>query len=259
MAARAESQPTTRRSGGSRGRAFTGLALVFGLSLVNLVGILLTATLLGGVEPWTRWQFVGMFGIVETASGLSNVVSPNIWRLPVAELRTGRRTDVKLAASALVLPHWGGLARAAAGLVLVGLAASQEGVAPASLLLVPFALALAWFVLAVSAVLARGGVARPDIDVLQLVVRWGGRERALTPISLGASIFQFLLTIVTLPVAKLLPPEVLYRPAMAPSPAALAVSLAAAAGSSALAWLAWSGRVALRAPVEQQREAEAES
>ena len=114
-------------------------------------------------------------------------------------------------------------------------------------------------VLAVSAVLARGGVARPDIDVLQLVVRWGGRERALTPISLGASIFQFLLTIVTLPVAKLLPPEVLYRPAMAPSPAALTVSLAAAAGSSALAWLAWSGRVALRAPVEQQREAEAES
>lgn len=171
MAARAESQPTTRRSGGSRGRAFTGLALVFGLSLVNLVGILLTATLLGGVEPWTRWQFVGMFGVVETASGLSNVLSPNIWRLPVAELRTGRRTDVKLAASALVLPHWGGLARAAAGLVLVGLAASQEGVAPASLLLVPFALALAWFVLAVSAVLARGGVARPDIDVLQLVVR----------------------------------------------------------------------------------------
>src|SRR6185436_13800529 len=127
--------------------------------------------------------------VVRGATGLANILSPNIWRLPVAELQTSKRTDVKLAASALLLPHWGGLARAGAGLAFVVLAAWQEGVAPVSLLLVPLVLALAWFVLAVSAALARAGVARPDVDVVQFVVRWGRRERELTPISVGASVF----------------------------------------------------------------------
>src|SRR6185436_1142114 len=155
-----ERKPVVRGATGStRGRAFSGLALVFALSFVNLVGILVTATALGGIAPWTRWQFIGMFGVVE------------------------------LAASALLLPHWGGLARAGAGLAFVVLAAWQEGVAPVSLLLVPLVLALAWFVLAVSAALARAGVARPDVDVVQFVVRWGRRERELTPISVGASVF----------------------------------------------------------------------
>jgi hypothetical protein len=254
----AEPTPAVRGASGAKGRAFRGLALVFALSFVNLVGILVTAMALGGIEPWSRWQFIGMFGVVEAASGLANVLSPNIWRLPVAELQTSKRTDVKLAASALLLPHWGGLARAGAGIVLIALAASQEGIAPVSLLLVPLILALAWFVLAVSAALARAGVARPDVDVVQFVVRWGRRERELTPISVGASVFQFLLTVVTLPVAKLLPPSVLYRPEIGPSPAALLVSLALCAGSSAVAYLAWSNRVVLQAPAEQQREAEAQ-
>jgi len=246
-------------SASTRGRAFSGLALVFALSFVNLVGILVTATALGGVAPWTRWQFIGMFGVVELASGLANVLSPNIWRLPVAELQTSKGTDVKLAASALLLPHWGGLARAGAGLAFVVLAAWEEGVAPVSLLLVPLVLALAWFVLAVSAALARAGVARPDVDVVQFVVRWGRRERELTPISVGASVFQFLLTIITLPAAKLLPPSVLYQPEIGPSPAALLVSLGLCAGSSAVAYLAWSNRIVIHAPAEQQREAEAQS
>ena len=108
-------------------RAFRGLALVFLLSFVNLVGVIFTAAALGGVEPWTGWQFVGAFGVIEAASGLANVISPNIWRLPVAELQTNERTDVKLAASALLLPHWGGLARFGAGLVCLALAAWQDG------------------------------------------------------------------------------------------------------------------------------------
>jgi hypothetical protein len=156
----------------------------------------------------------------------------------------------------LLLPHWGGLARAGAGIVLIALAAWQEGLAPVSLLLVPLILALAWFVLAVSAALARAGVARPDVDVVQFVVRWGRRERELTPISVGASVFQFLLTVVTLPVAKLLPPTVLYQPEIGPSPAALLVVLAASAASGLAAYRVWTGRIALHAPAEQQREAE---
>ena len=55
----------------------------------------------------------------------------------------------------------------------MAIAAWHEGVAPSSVLLVPFGLALAWFVLAISAVLARLGVAYPELDVLQFVVRWG--------------------------------------------------------------------------------------
>lgn len=254
----ARRSPSGTRADGRPGRAFRGLALVFALSLLNLVGVLLTLSALGGVEPWSRWQFVGLFGVVEAASGLANVISPNVWRLPVAELRTSGRTDVKLAASAMLLPHWGGLARTAAGLFCLALAAWQEGVAFGSLLLVPLVLALAGFVLTASAVLARAGVAYPERDVLQFVVRWGRQERELAPISIGASLFQFLLSVVTLPVAKALPPSVLYQPAIAPSARALLVVLGSSAASTAAAYVAWSNRVAFHAPAEQQREAEAQ-
>jgi hypothetical protein len=241
------------------GRAFRGLALVFALSFMNLVGVLLTATVLGGIAPWTRWQFVGMFGVVEVASGLANVLSPNIWRLPIAELQTSERTEVKLAASALLIPHWGGLARAAAGLACMAVAAWQEGISPATLLLVPLVLALAWLVLALSALIARVGVAYPELDVLQFVVRLGRSEKELEPISIGASILQFLLSIATLPVAKLLPPSVLYRPAFGPSASALLLTLACTGAATAATYLVWSDRVVVRASREQQREAEAQS
>src|SRR5690348_10574580 len=98
-------------------RAFQGLALVFALTFVNLVGVIVTAAALGGIEPWNRWQFIGLFGVLEAGSGLANVLSPNLWRLPEAALRT----DVRLAPGLLV-PHWGGLARSAAGVVCMALA-----------------------------------------------------------------------------------------------------------------------------------------
>jgi len=237
-------------------RAFRGLVLVFLLSFFNLVGLIVTATALGGLAPWSRWQFIGVFGVLEVASGLANVISPNIWRLPVAELTTSERTDVKLAGSALLLPHWGGLARCAAGLVCLGGAAWEDGLGPASAGLVPFVAALAWSILAVSAVLARAGVARPDIDVFQLVVRWGGREKELRPVSIGAAALQFVLTIVTLPAVKLLPPSVLYQPELGPSLGALLLALGLSAVLLALVYVLWSGRIDWSAPREQQREAE---
>ena len=241
------------------GRAFRGLAIVFVLSFVNLVGVLVTVTALGGVAPWSRWQFIGMYGVLEIASGLANVISPNIWRLPIAEMQTSKRTDVKLAASALLLPHWGGLARSVAGLVCLVLAAWQEGAGFASAALVPFILALALSILAISAVLARGGVRRPDIDVVQLVVRWRAREKELAPISLGASILQFLLGIATIPAVKLLPPSVLYQPEIAPSANALLLAAAMSAVLLALVYALWSDQIKLNAPAEQQREAEEHS
>jgi hypothetical protein len=253
--ARSRSQGNRNAEPGS-GRAFRGLALVFALSFVNLVGVLVTAGAVGGVAPWSRWQFIGMFGVVEAASGLANVASPNIWRLPIAELKTSERTEVKLAASALLLPHWGGLARSVAGLVCVAGAAWHEGIGPASVALVPFVLALAWGVLAISAVLARAGVAWPEIDVMQLVVRWGKRERELTPVSVSASLFQFLLSITTLPAAKVLSPSVLYQPEIGPSAKALFLAVALSVALLGLVSLLWSGRIGPKAPAEQQREAE---
>lgn len=238
------------------GRAFRGLVLVFLLSFLNLIGLILTVTALGGVAPWTRWQFVGAFGVLEAASGLANVVSPNIWRLPIAELGTTDRTDVSLAASALLLPHWGGLARCGAGLVCLGVAAVYEGFGPATVALVPLVLALAWSILALAAALGRAGVARPDLDVVQLVVRWGKREKELAPVTISASVQQFLLSIATIPAAKLLPPSVLYRPELGPSLDVLVAVLALAAGLTLVVYVLWSGRIEPDAPAEQQREAE---
>jgi hypothetical protein len=238
------------------GRAFRGLVLVFLLSFFNLVGVIFTLTALGGLAPWSRWQFIGAFGVLEVASGLANVISPNIWRLPIAELQTSERTDIKLAGSALLLPHWGALARCAAGLVLLALAAWQEGLGPASAALVPFVLALAWLMLAISAALARIAVARPDIDVVQVVVRWRGQVKEIPPISLSAAVIQFVFSIVTVPGAKLLRPSVLYQPEVGPSLDALLVALGASAVLGGLVYLLWSGRIESSAPAEQQREAE---
>jgi len=121
---------------------------------------------------------------------------------------------------------------------------------------VPFLLALAWSVLAISALLARAGVARPDIDVFQLIVRWGRREKELPPVSVGASVLQFLLSIATIPAAKLLPPSVLYQPELGPSMEALLVALVLSAVLLGFVYALWFGRIEVRAPPEQQREAE---
>jgi hypothetical protein len=249
-------EPHDTKAKQGTGRAFRGLVLVFLLSFLNLLGLVLTVAALGGLAPWSRWQFVGAFGVIEAASGLANVISPNIWRLPVAELETSKRTDVKLAASALLLPHWGGLARCAAGLVCLGLAAWYEGLGPASIALVPFVLALGWLILAISAALARAGVARPDLDVVQLVLRWGKREKESRPISIGAAVFQFVLSVATIPVVKVLPPSVLYQPELGPSLDALLATGALSAVVVLLAYFLWAGRVDVHAPREQQREAE---
>jgi hypothetical protein len=238
----------------SGSRAFRGLATVFVLSFVSLIGVIVTATALGALEPWTRWQFIGLFGVLEVAAGVANVIAPNLWRLPVAELNT--KVQVTLAPSTALMPHWGGLARAAAGLVLVLLVALQEGVEPATLALVPLIAAVAVSYIAASAVVARIGVSRPDLDVIQLVVRWAGRGKGLTPISIGASVLQFLLAIATIPIAEIFPTSILYQPELAPSREALLACVVASAVLAGFAYAVWAGRFARTAPPEQRREAD---
>jgi hypothetical protein len=90
-------------------------------------------------------------------------------------------------------------------------------------------------------------------------VRWRRRDNEVTPISIGASVLQFLLSITTIPVVKLFPPSILYQPEIAPSPEALLLTLAVSAALIPLVYLLWSGRVELKAAPEQQREAEEQS
>jgi drug/metabolite transporter (DMT)-like permease len=134
--------------------------------------------------------------------------------------------------------------------------ASRGGTLRSALPQVPFGLALAWSILAISAVLARAGTARPDIDVFQVIVRWGRREKEVPPVSISAAVFQFLLSIMTIPAVKLLPPSVLYKPELGPSLDALLVMLVLSAVLAVVVYFLWSDRIELNAPPEQQREAE---
>jgi hypothetical protein len=238
------------------GRAFSGLLLAFVLSFLNLVGILLSITAFGGLGEWTRWQFIGLFGLIEAASGLSNVIVPNIWRLPIAEQQTSRRTKVKLAASTMLIPHWGGIARTLAGLALMGGAAVEQGVGAVSVSLVLLLLLLAVLFIELSALLARLGVARPDIDVIQFIVRWHKQEKELPPISLTASFLQFGFSIMTIPAVKALSPAFLYGDVVRASGVGLLALLIATVLCGAVAWVVWMGRLSAQAPREQQIEAE---
>jgi hypothetical protein len=240
----------------SRGRAFRGLALTFVLSFVNLFGVIVTLTAIGGLAPWSRWQFAGFFGLVEAASGLANVLSPNLWRLPVAALDTDERRQTKLAASTILIPHWAALARCAAGSVLIGVAAWHEGLSPASVAVLLVIAALAWLILVISAAVARVAIVRPEVDVVQFAVRWRGRNRELRPVSITASMLQFLLSIATVPAAALLDPSSFYQPEFAPSRWAVLTLLTVSVALTASAYFLWSGRLARRAPAEQQKEAE---
>jgi hypothetical protein len=238
-----------------RPRAVRGLALVFVLSFLSLVGVMLTVTALGGLGSWTQWQFIGLFGLLECASGASNIVLPNMWRLPIAGTKTGRSTKIKLAPSVLLIPHWGAVARVAAGACLIAGALIAEGIAPASLLLLPCIALVAWLIIASSLIVARAGVAWPEHDVVQLVIVRPTRRIELPPVSIGASVLQFLLSIVTIPAIKLMQPAVFYQPAMAPSWSTLGVLVVLSFGAlAAVAW-SWQGRIDLHAPKEQRREA----
>jgi hypothetical protein len=240
----------------ARARAFSGLGLVFTLSFLSLAGVLFTFPFIGGLGDWSLGQAVGVFGAIEAGAGLGNIISPDIWRLPVAELQTKRSTTIRLAASAIFIPHWGGAARAAAGVILMIAAATMEGVGPVSLTLPLLVALLASIVVTASAVIARAGVARPDLDVIQIVVRRAGTDRELPPISIGASAFQMLLSIATIPAIKSLPPSILYRPDFGASPPLLLGAAVVAAAMAALMLLVWRQRVTVDAGSDQQRDAE---
>lgn len=238
-------------------RAFRGLVVGLALSGLNFVGALLTLLALGGLEEWSRSQFLGLFGVFEVARGLSFLVCPNIWRLPIAEVNTGRRTRVRLAASTVLAPHWGAAANCLAGVILCGVALAQAGATAVTLLLPLEVVFCVGIYISASLLAARLGVAHPERDVFFFVLKRPGHEDHEYPgISAGAMCVQFVLGIGTFPAVKLLSSSVLYRPEFAPSAGLLAWTGAIAALLGTAAFAAWNGRLAWRAPREQQREAE---
>ena len=238
-------------------RAARGLVATLVLSFVNLIGAFLALSLLGGLEPWTNRQFVGLFGLIELAMGLAYLFAPNAWRLPVAEANTPR-TDIRLAASTVLIPHWIALAKALGGAVMLAYAAT-EGIGPATLGLPLAVFFIAIGFLALSVAVARLGVARPDLDVFFVTIRRaGGKEHEIPGFTITGMSMQLLSNFGVFPAVELLRPSSLYQPELGPSPELLLATGAAAALLCAIAWLAWRGRITMRAPREQEREAERE-
>ena len=237
--------------------ALRGLTLGLSISFMNLLGMFLTLLVLGGLGGWTAMQFTGAFGLFEIATAFAFMFCPNIWRLPVVEAETSDRTTIRLAASVAFIPHWAGGAKAIAGTVMLVIAARSEGISLATLGLVPLAFATGVFVIGCSAIAARWGVARPDLDVVKVIIRRPKHKDAELPgISLTASLLQIVLGAFTLPVVKILPPTSLYQPEVAPSNSFLGWMIVLALLSVAGTFLVWRGRLARFAPPEQQRKAE---
>jgi hypothetical protein len=242
-----------RRAAGRGPRALRGLIGVFLLSLLNLIGAFFALMAIGGIAPWTQWQFIGIFGFMEIATALALLIAPNVWRLPVQE--TTQR--VVLCPGALFIPRWGALAKLAAGLLLLGVASTQTGVG-AGVVLLPFvALAIALLMVALSLAAARLGVARPDLDVCQVVIKRPNRpELALPGVSLSSLVVQFLLNITIVPLVKVAPPTILYNPALGPSITVAVFALLGSALAAGVAAFAWRDRMAWRAPLGVEVDAE---
>ena len=234
-----------------------GLVLGLSISFFNLVGMFFMLILLGGLGEWTNMQFVGAFGIFEVATAIAFIFCPNLWRLPVIEAETGMREKTSLAASAILIPHWAGGAKAIAGFGMLGVAAYYEGIGPATAGVIPFAVATGLLVIAISAAAARWGVLRPEHDVIHVVLKRPTKDDIKLPgISLSASALQVILGAFTLPTVKLLPPSTLYQPEVGPSPVFLLATTLAAAVASLVALWVWRGHIAVRATHEHQRKAE---
>ncbi len=246
----------SRRANTSENRAFRGLFLVFLLTFLNLAGILLTAIGLNALDGWTTWQFVGLFGIVEAGGGLANVITPNLWAMPVVEQETSKRTRTVLALDILMMPHWGGFARSGAGIAMIVLAGIQEGFGPATALLPVLCVIVALLQISLSLLIARGGVERPDYDVLQITLNWY-KAIDLPPISLSASALQFFLSLITIPAVTVIAPGAIFQPEIGPSALTLASLSIATVVATVLGLAAWNGRYARHAPREQLEEAEA--
>lgn len=213
------------------------------LTVFNLLGALLTLSAIGGRGEWTVWQFVGLFGLLEWATGVAIILGPNVWQLPVKRAQQPDK-ELRLECRTLLIPHWAPGVKTAAGFALMCAAAVVEGIGLATLGVPVFAFFIVVAAMALSLLLARLGVARPDLDVLGIVIkRPSHTDRELPGLSLGAMLVQFILNILTIPTVKLFTPAFLYQPELGPSLAALGWSGALAALLAGAALFSWRGNL----------------
>lgn len=238
-------------------RSLRGLTLGLTLSVLNLAGAFLALLALGGLGGWSGTQFIGLFGLLEIATGVAFIIGPNVWRLPVAAAELEPGTQVQFAASTVLIPHWAGGVKSIAGFGFLAWAALQEGIGWGAAGLVLVVINVCIVAIALSMIVARAGCARPDLDVFHISVKRPRRRTiALPGMSIGASFVQLLLNIMTFPAVKLLDPSVLFSPKLSASPGLVAVSGLVALLMAAAALGAWGTRLAWQAPRRQQREAE---
>jgi hypothetical protein len=234
-----------------------GLILGNLLAAVDVIGAFYTVQLTGGFGDWTLWQFFGLVGIIEIATGIAFISGPNIWRFPVMEANTSDRTSIHFAASAVLIPHWAAGAKILAGIAMLVPAAIQAGIGSATIGIPLLILSLVVAILGFSAIVARLGVAKPEWDVFYLSARRPGSKTYEVPgMSIGGSIIQFVLSIGAVPAIKLLHPDALYHPHIGPSPELLWGSFAVAVLLLLATWVVWRGRISWQAPREQQHEQE---
>jgi hypothetical protein len=232
------------------------LILAFAFSFFNFALLVLSGLFVGGLDHWSVRQFAGLYGLIETSTGIANLVAPNFWALPVSEFRSRSETVVVVALADLRVIHVDGVGRVLGGGLFLAWSAAAAGVRLESLLLLPLTTLLGLTIIALSGLVARWGIARPDIDVLQLKVYWRNREKVLPPISLGTSYLQFFLTLVPLPIAAATGPRFLFHPEFYPSLELAALTLVVTLIVVALFLAAWSSRVAIRpvtAPARSER------
>lgn len=244
-----------------RTRVFGGLVLSFALSLLNLAGAFLALTMLGGLDPWSRSQFVGLFGLLEVGFGLAFIVCPNIWLLPVAEARAreDRGEPFIVTPGALLAPRPGAAAKIAAGATMVAVAAASEGVGTGTLTVALVAAAIGLAFTGLSLLVARVGVARPDLDVLFVSVRSPGRKaRSLPGLSLGAVVVQLVANVGVFPLVKSTDPDILYGETMRASLVLLGVSIGVALAAVTPAVAVWRGRVTLAASDRRAQQIDTE-
>jgi hypothetical protein len=190
------------------------LCLIYVLALANFAGILVTANALGSSAAWTTSQFAGLYGWIETSTGLGNVYAWNFWQISQnAERMHGRaRFDI-----VRFKPHWQGLARGLAGITLMLWAAVENGVRPASLWFLPYTFLLVATLFCISALFARVSIAWPELDIIRLRAHWRNRDHDLPPLSIATSVLQLWLTVLALPLVGVLAPGALFQPRFAPA------------------------------------------
>jgi hypothetical protein len=239
--------PRPRRHVRPRHHRVTRGVLILLTSFLNLLGAFAVLASLGGLAQWSAWQIVGMFGLIEAATGLAFLLAPNIWRLPIAEVRTGGATSVRLAPELLLVPQPAALPKAFAGALLIAGAAWTEGVGWRTLGVIP----------ALSLVIARLGVARPDVDVVSLIVRRiAHADREIGPFTLSGVAVQLGTQVGVIPIVKLASPSILFRPELVPSLPLVVALMAVTCVLGLCAYAAWHDRIDLHAPAEQRLEAE---